>query len=546
MRRVLDGVLDTASIQWLPLYLLALHALLARPRWWLALACGALALVVGLGRWYYGLFCLIYTSMAALVWAVRGGTGAGGRDTGPLNWRLLLWGLAPIGVWLALVAPQLLQLVQNGDRQFGVGLHANQSNSADLVAFFLPNPFHPLWGAAVSDFYTRLHPEAWLWQIAFGYVALALAVLGLGARWRALWPWVLLLGATMLIAMGERLMVWGVDTGLPLPYALIASLPGIRTSHRPNHITLISLLLLGLLAAHGAAVLFRRLAGARWLLAAALLVGVLFVDGWAGPLPLYSLPIPPGYAALPAPDGGAILPIPVNLNVARSEQLWYQTAHGWPIIGGYTGREPPYPLGKYAPGLRELRYGRSEADDIVTPGWPASALTMLQALDIRYVAFHPDLMNASLERERALITQIGLAPAYSDDRLELYPVPAGPRRVVAYLGAGWGGLERQDGRRWRWMSDQPAELYLYNPHGQPWPVALSLQLEAFERQRPLSISLDGQASAPLEVTRARMQRTLRLLLPPGEHVVYFSAPADPVPEQPALLRSVVFLGIGVQ
>jgi hypothetical protein len=342
-------------------------------------------------------------------------------------------------------------------------------------------------------------------------------------------------------------MVLGYNTGIPLPYALIAGLPGIRTSHRPNHITIISALLLGLLAAHGAAALLQRHATLRGPLAAMLLSAVLFVDGWAGALPLYSLPIPPGYAtALPPHDGGALLPIPVNLNVARSEQLWYQTGHGWPIIGGYTGREPPYPLGKYAPGVRELRYARFEQNDIVTPGWPDAQRAMLAALDIRYVAFHPDLMKASIERERALIAALGLAPSYSDARLELYPVPAVPKRIVGYLGAGWGGLEGDATRRWRWMGDRPAELYLYNPHGERRPVTIELRIESFERARPLAVWLDGGPAARIDVTRAELRRSLRLLLPPGEHVVYFSAPADPPVGQSGPLRSVVFLGIGVR
>ncbi|HEU5088149.1 MAG TPA: hypothetical protein VFT99_11915, partial [Roseiflexaceae bacterium] len=414
------------------------------------------------------------------------------------------------------------------------------------VAFFLPNPFQPLWGAAVSRWYTSLHPEAWLWQIAFGWVALGLAAVGLATWRRALWPWLALLLMTMLIAMGEQLMVFGVKTGIPLPYALIAGLPGIRTSHRPNHITIISLLLLGVLAAYGAAALFRRRPHWRGALSVALIGATVFVDGWAGPLPLYSLPIPSGYAQLPAPDGGAILPIPVNLNVARSEQLWYQTAHGWPIIGGYTGREPPYPLGKYAPGVRELRYGRAEPDDIVTPGWPEAQRAMLSALNIRYVAFHPDLMKDSLERERDVIAAMGLTPSGSDERLELYPVPAQEARIVGYLGPGWGGLEHDDAQKWRWLGGDTAQFYLYNPFPETRAVALTLRMEAFEHDRPLDLRFDHDAAFQIVVTRARMERTVRFLLPPGEHVVYFSAPADPPTDQPGPPRSVVFLGIGVR
>ncbi len=570
MRRVLDGVMDTASIQWVPLYLLALYSLLEQPRWWKALISGVLVLVVGLGSWYYGLFCLIVTGLMALVWAFKQpvtapsplsplsvGEGLGVRVgkrvinnaalryRTPINWRTLAWGLSPGVIWVVLVAPQLISLILTGDQTLGVGLHANESNSADLIDFFLPNPFHPLWGPALSAWYTNMRPTAWLWQVSFGWVALVLAALGLRWRWRECLPWLIVLLTVMLLAMGERLQLFGQMTAIPLPYALLAGLPGIRTSHRPNHILLIGMLLLAVLAAYGVAELVRRFTRMRWSLAGGLVAAALFLDGWAGVLPLYALPIPAGYTrALPRGDG-AILPIPVNLNVARGEQLWYQTAHGRPIIGGYTGREPAYPIGKYAPGIRELRYGRFDAGDIVTPGWPDAPRAMLAALGIRYVAFHPDLMKDSITRQRALIAQIGLKPSYSDPRLELYPVPPNEHpQIIGYLGDGWGGLERQDQRRWRWLGDGPGELYLYNPHGEAHSVIIDLQLEAFQQDRPLAISLDGRPPVTLLATRAEMRRSLTLLLEPGAHVVYFSAPADRT--ENGRWRSVSFLGIGVR
>lgn len=554
MRRVLDAVMDTASIQWVPLYLLVLHLLLERRRWYWALLAGFLVFVVGLGSWYYGLFCLIYTGMATALWSVKT-PAPGTSNTAPLiarfgrllDLRTFAWGLAPIVIWLVLVAPQLVSLIQTGDRVLGVGRDANDSNSADLISFWLPNPFHPLWGQAITNFYTQLRPEAWLWQISFGTIALLLALLGVRQSWRANWRWATLLLGTMLLAMGERLSIFGIKTAIPLPYALLAGLPGIRTSHRPNHIILISTLLLALLAAYGVIILFRRWPRLRLPLSGGLIAAVLLIDGWAGPLPLYSFPIPAAYStALPKPDDGAILPVPVNLNVARSEQLWYQTAHGWPIIGGYTGREPPYPLGRYAPGIRELRYGRYEADDIVTPGWPEQAREMLAALNIRYVTFHPDLMRASLEPQHALIAAMGLAPSYSDERLEVYPVPEVEQpRPLAYLGAGWGGVERDGARRWRWMGER-AELYLINPHETAREIVLDLHLESFEHERPLSISLNGMPPVTLAVSRAEMRRSIRLLLEPGRHVVYFSAPANPPEGRSGPLRSISFLGITIR
>jgi len=106
MQKVLDAQLEVAATQWVPLYLLALHILLERRRWRWALLAGALLLWVGLGTWYYGLFCIIYTGMAALLWALpidddqRPTTGDRRLAPGlrsPVS--VLAWGLAPIAIW---------------------------------------------------------------------------------------------------------------------------------------------------------------------------------------------------------------------------------------------------------------------------------------------------------------------------------------------------------------------------------------------------------------------------------------------------------------
>jgi hypothetical protein len=253
--------------------------------------------------------------------------------------------------------------------------------------------------------------------------------------------------------------------------------------------------------------------------------------------------MPAGYAQLP-PDDGALLPIPLNLNVSRSENLWYQTAHGRPIVGGFIGREPPYPA-KYAPGIRELRTGRRESQDILSPGWPEAGREALDYYDIRHVLFHPDAMKQTLAPMRALVAELGLQATYGDERLEIYPVPrtAAPR-PLAFLGQGWGGVEQDGERVWRWMGER-AELYLVNPHAEPRVVRLELELESFGRDRELSLQLGDGPPLTMPVSRAVMRRTLSLMLEPGTHVVYLRAAADPRPGRTATPISISFTAIGV-
>jgi hypothetical protein len=309
-------------------------------------------------------------------------------------------------------------------------------------------------------------------------------------------------------------------------------------------VVLITILVAALLA--GVAVR-RILAGRRrpGLIAAGLLAAIVAIDGWAGPPPLYSRPLPSPYLHMPAP-AGALLPVPLHLNFSNSENLWYQTFHGWPIIGGFIGREPPYPLGRYAPGIKELRFGAYEADDILSPGWPALARETLAAYNVRYVMFHKPAMGSTVQLMSDIAAAMGLSPSYSDDLITVYPLPQPARpRPLAYLGPGWGQVERQDGRRWRWMRES-AEVYLLNPTSTALPVVLTLDAEAFQHDRALTLRLDRGSSFQIDITRARMQRSLRLMLPPGEHVLYLAAPADSPPGQLGRQISIAVLGISIE
>jgi hypothetical protein len=141
---------------------------------------------------------------------------------------------------------------------------------------------------------------------------------------------------------------------------------------------------------------------------------------------------------------------------------------------------------------------------------------------------------------------MGLRASYADPRLEIYPMPPVERpRLFGYLGEGWGGVEREGERLWRWMGPE-AELHLVNPFDEPRAVRLDITLESFERDRPLTVRLAGGPAFALTATRAQQERTIRLLLPPGTHVVYLAAPADPRPGRTGTPISISFARITVR
>lgn len=524
LEKVIDGNLEVAAIHWLPLYVLALYALLERPAWWRALLAGGLLLWVSLGSWYYGLFALLFSGAMLLVWLP-------GRP--PRAWpRLLFWGAVPLLLWGAVLAPQLLALAAAGDSALHDLRGMQVARSADLMDFFLPNPAHPWWRAALWEWRAQFYPDAVIWNVALGWIGLALGLLGAATAWNQNWRWSVLLLVALVLAMGPVLKVGGVVTSIPLPFALIQDLPGVRAGQRPNHMVVLASLMLALLSAYGAAWLLDRVRrNGRPLVAIGLVLAIVALDGNAGLLTPVQRTVHPFYATLPAADGG-LLPLPLYINVNRSENLTPQMVHHWPIVGGYIARPPDYPFARYTPGVYELQFGVAEPDDILSPGWPELGRQALAAYAIRYVAL--DLTSAKdsyFVRVRERLAELAVGPPLlADTQLEAYALPRDwPARPVAFLGAGWQPLEYEAMQRWRWMGDS-AELRLYNPRLEPVAATLALTTVSYTQPRVVRYTLNEWELGAHTVAADRPATfELRFLLPPGEHTLTLQAPAAPDP-----------------
>lgn len=558
MQKMVDGGLEVIAIQWLPCYFFALYLLLERPRWWRSLLAGALLLWVSLGSWYYGMFAVIATGLAAAVWLLVPGPDAdpGWHWPGRERWAAAIWGATPVLWWGLVLAPRLLGLSSTPDALWDMrGIQA--ARSADLLDFFLPNPLHPLWGESVRAAREASYPDAIIWNVALGWVGLALGAVGAVAAWPAARRWLTLMGLTMLLALGPALRVGGVETGVPLPFALLQSLPGIRSAQRPSHIVVVASLALAIVAAYGLAWLCRRLPAraAGWLTAATVAL-VIAVDAYAGPMTVVRREIHPFYATLPPPPAdtagrptGAILPLPLYVNINRSDNLTPQMLHRWPILGGYVARPPVYDFSRYAPGIRELEGYPAVPDDIVTPAWPERGQQGLAAYGIGYVTLdYTSDKDTYFAGVRAVAAGLELgAPVFADERLTVYAIPQGWQRgPVGYLGPGWQDLERQGEVRWRWMGET-AELRLFNPLERPVLATIRLSAISYAEPRPLDLQLGNAPAGRLTIPAAAPHtRSISLLLPPGEQTLTLSAPAAPDPGRAGAPISIRFFSLAMR
>ena len=463
-------------------------------RGWVDPTIAGLALAIsGYQYWYYaffgGLVCLAWGSTVSFTLA-RGGVL---RSFLRFAWIAVvaLITVAPVGIPLALQAgeaevPGLLDMGR-------WTLHSNPPTTVEsmTVGLFLWQPLRHFGGFFV------LAPdgtERFLIQtVLMSPPALAAGVLGLftaGPRLRL--PLVAALATTAAVGCGPILLVG--DFAIPnIPYmVMIDAVGALQRLWWPARIVAFSTLLvpvgLGLLL-----MAVRR----RARLLPPLVIGALSMpliydlyDNYMLPLPTWDATIPAGYRCLAEGPEGAVLELPFDWTQAH---LYYQSAHGRPILGGMLEDNPVFSpkeladlrakntlvaelltlgqtrkrRGADVTGLRGLQaaLGAEELDsELDAYGYtvdprglegPVEPLSRdpkgdLVALGYRYVVLQLDALtpvvttasladNALRARARRMTRELGAAlgqPVYEDARIAIFSLDGSPRPCT---GAGWVG-----------------------------------------------------------------------------------------------------------
>ncbi|MFN2185457.1 MAG: interleukin-like EMT inducer domain-containing protein, partial [Anaerolineae bacterium] len=164
-----------------------------------------------------------------------------------------------------------------------------------------------------------------------------------------------------LMTLGPSLRVNGQDTGIPLPFALVAQLPFFKGNRYPSRYSVLFVLSLSVLVAFGlAAILRTRKLGARVsprsaprTIAGLALVALVLFEHLSIPLPLSDMRVPDVYQAIAdeMPGDWTLLDLPVawrnGFRVTGTQhplimfEQYYQTVHGKRILAGNTSRNPP-------------------------------------------------------------------------------------------------------------------------------------------------------------------------------------------------------------
>ncbi|MCC7126584.1 MAG: hypothetical protein IT178_17170 [Acidobacteria bacterium] len=224
-------------------------------------------------------------------------------------------------------------------------LWRSSPRGADLLAFFQPNPNHPLmrW---IGDGSWALHARDVEFVVALSLVSIAIVAF---AWWKADYrppqEWWFISAGFALLALGPFLIVGGWATHAPGPWALLRYVPVIGIARTPTRFAIMTALGLAILLAGALAALGTRWPARRRAIGVVTLV-LLLCEALPAPRLLYSAAMSPLLdiiAADPRPIRVLNLPFGVRDGAsstgnfsARSQ--FEQTRHGKALIGGYLSR----------------------------------------------------------------------------------------------------------------------------------------------------------------------------------------------------------------
>ncbi len=523
------GHYDMVTTQWIPFYALALLRIvdpqlsLVRQRRW-AILGGLFFALTGLAEMISALFLAMFTVIVLLVKArdweskrLEMGDSQGGRVETPgsqshnltipksrksaisnlqsLISNLLLLALTAFLVWSPALIP-ILRTFFTADYDLQ-GWGDALMLSTDLLGWFTATVFHPLFGGDVVQAMRLVQQRAANPELSgfrdintvfLGWMTLALALVGSAAYWRKvrIWVWtslifgVLTLGPLLQINGRYRFDLDGLETTVPLPFALLHFIPVIKANRAPNRNSVLLMLGLAVLVGYGVYWLLgwlqRNRATGRvgWLrpIVATTLTAAILFEHLALPFPLSDARIPAVYDQIAAEPGDfSVLQLPLgwrnSFGVFGPEQTllqYYQSAHGKPMLGGNISRAPAFKMEyfqriPYFQALAEIQFGRPVPAEVIEAA-AAQASDLMYLYDTRYVILYPPIpgrppytdtwQDAWDFVKRTL--PLEATPFWTQDGIEAYRVlqPAGGDQfylnlgepgVYPYRGEGWDAAE---------------------------------------------------------------------------------------------------------
>lgn len=316
---------------------------------------------------------------------------------------------------------------------------ANESITNDLPGLFLPPAYNIFIGSEAGRLGELLPLQGDPRTYSLGLVGLALAIYGIIRCKEARW-WGLILGVATVLALGPELRLGMHLTGIPLPAKWLDELPLFQMTRYSGRWLGPASLMIAIAAAYGLRYHLARIAKFHsgkvpWkqfgLVAAVLLIFTLEVEPWPLVLNGEAGAMPRAYAAqvLPPSDHRAILELPiVQKNGSKASEMYWQTAHQRPILGGYLSRAYAFDYAT-TPFSYFLFEEKLNQPDFVKVGG-TELKRLLADYDFGYIAIYKTKLEpAEVEHWRDFVLELlgpATAPFYEDEQMILFRLDDSP------------------------------------------------------------------------------------------------------------------------
>ncbi|MEX1112609.1 MAG: hypothetical protein WEC84_04045 [Candidatus Andersenbacteria bacterium] len=521
------GHFGAMQMQWIPFVILAALSVYRKPAVWKMLVLAALVTVQAWTEHHYFLWLILLgLGTAAVYWRH---IVSNGKQVAIDNRSVLLTSIliAVAGTLLVLFSYlPTIRLAVAPQSQLNLGYEQLVRFSADPFAYIAPAAFHPVWGGLLETLYDGESGFTGNISEATQFLGfIILLVVGffhqrIDKATKKYWCTVAVV--FFVISLGPKLHLFGNVTGIPLPYELFDSLPGISSVRAVARA--------GALVGVAACVLFGlalsthlRRKGFAVAVGALVLIEFLFF-----PVPMQSARLSQAYQQVAESEARTVVEIPAGTNyVAGSRALYASSLHGKEVLGNIALEralsEEDFALAKQLPGVRqlllvrstELRENRSEffEQELVDALYDS-----MDYVAAEHIVLHRDsvsaLHNSAIDtflRERARLS----VTDYKDVRVYAKLDSQRGDGVVLVRQFGWDHIGRDQERKSIFAEiSKEATSLLINVTEQSQVVTLAFELPP-ENASGGSMQIDGQTVSSFESDAQSV--IVEVDLEPGQH-----------------------------
>jgi len=391
-------------------------------------------------------------------------------------------------------------LANVGNERTGMPLSSFNKGGADLANFVLPPPSQSLTKMIDYPFETSFGKNGEGWTF-LGYTAIFLALIALlkiDKKEKTIW---IISGSFLaIISLGPFLKIYGIDTGIHLPYYYLYELPFFDLFRAIGRGAVFVTFCVAILAAYGINEIFkiRSITNRKKLLFVTIIVFFIIIESLTIPLPTYDIPEsqiydqiasdPRDVVVLQAPLGKFLLPIADGM--LMNDFMYYQIVHEKPIYSGFTSRPASETLNYIRTYFLNQFIGDQQPRDIVEQDLKEVGISLFDYFDIGYVIIYTDFSRTFNKYESPYVSKIWLPqtkatlsdifskpPDFSDDRLFAYKVPEpNSNSPFIVLGDGWSGLKKNYVRN----IGEYSEIKIINPSSETTEVTLEIRFKPTE------------------------------------------------------------------